>query len=408
LEVYDEYQKQEDCRGVIQLEINIPQTPTSLMIRALFFVPGLLLVFVLSIGVMVAVAGGFIGLIFYLIDLLNATVVPSGIIMLLVLGALSGILAILKGMFRVFFSKKSIEPAVKVNLKEEPELANFITELCSIVGTKKPKTIILHAQPTFYVSSKSIGTLNGKTHGRVLAIGFPLLSVLSKNELRAILSHEFAHFTGNDTVYSSLVSPVYVSTVTACNQMEAVLNHKSDDSNVMSIPLAIPYFMLNFYLKIFHSLNMRISRIREEQADILATMTCGTNSFSMGLRKTIAYGEAFALKSTADIVEALKQDKVYVNYYNEFRGELPELYELAIACDNNAYNEQERQDLSHPPLAKRLQYIPGDIEDKFDDEEVALSLLSDVAHYEEQLTDAYTDYIISTHRNYFNANGISV
>jgi hypothetical protein len=34
--------------------------------------------------------------------------------------------------------------------------------------------------------------------------------------------------------------------------------------------------------------------------------------------------------------------------------------------------------------------------------------LSDVAHYEEQLTDAYTDYIISTHRNYFNANGISV
>ena len=63
-----------------------PQTPTSLIIRALLFVPGLLLVFILSIGVMVAVAGGVIALIIYLIDLLNASVVPSGVIILLVLG----------------------------------------------------------------------------------------------------------------------------------------------------------------------------------------------------------------------------------------------------------------------------------------------------------------------------------
>lgn len=397
-----------ESKAILSLEENVPpNTPTWSIIRAILFVPGVLVVFLLSIGLMVAVASAIIGIIIYLITLLNVKVVPTGIILLLILGVFSGVIAILKGVFRVFWRKNPTQPAFIINLRDEPYLDAFITKLCSAMGTKKPKSVILHAESTFFVTSGSIKTINGKARGRVLAIGLPSMGVLTISELRAILAHEFAHFTGKDTIYSSVVSPIYISTVTACREMASVLNHKSEDSNWMSLPLIIPYKMLDLYLRVFHSFNMQISRLREQRADVIATITCGTNSFSMGLRKVIAYSGAFDYQSKIDIINELKKDMAYVNYYEEFRRKLPQLYELASVYDNNALNEQDNQNLSHPVLANRLNYIPSDIDEKFsDNDELALSLFKNIKTYEEELTGGYTQYVAKIESYTTQANNV--
>ena len=382
------------------MENVVPKTPTSLLVRAILFVPGVFLVFLLSILLMIAVASAIIGLIFWIIEFFSLSVVPSGVIMLLILGVVAGIGAILKGIIQVIWRKEPSQPAIKINLKDEPELNKFLTELCLLMGTKKPKSIILHAEPTFFVTNSRVNALNGKTRGRVLAIGLPLLPVLTVNEFRAILSHEFAHFTGKDTVYSSFVLPVYISTTIACREIGRVLYHKSDDSNWMSVPLFIPYMIMDFYLSAFHSLNMRISRLREKRADIVATLKCGTNSFSMGLRKVVAYSGVFTYQSKTDIITLLNKDKAYINYYEVFRNKLTELYDLATTYDTNAMNEQENQDNqdnqdhSHPVLVDRLKYIPQDVQEQFkDDENLAMHIIEHLKEYEEQLTEGYTQYV---------------
>ena len=63
-------------------------------------------------------------------------------------------------------------------------------------------------------------TLDGVVEGRTLAIGMPLLKELSLQELKAVLAHEFSHFSGNDTLYSVFVAPVYKSLGSAIEDLK--------------------------------------------------------------------------------------------------------------------------------------------------------------------------------------------
>lgn len=374
-------------------EAPIPETPLFLIILALLFVPGVYIVLILSIAITVAIGGGLIYGIWYICE--NwLPIIPVGVFFLLAIGTLIGIFAGLKGAFQSLWRKPGFEPAILIDMNKEPLLTSFISNLCDLMRTKLPNAIILHAQPTFFVQQGKLNVFNGKAKGRVLAIGLPLLCGLTVNELRTILSHEFAHFTGRDTQYSSFVLPVYIGTTTASAEMSAVIEGGSESGRAgcVAVPLILPNLLLSLYLRLFHLINMKISRWREKRADIIAVLTCGSDSFSSGLKRVAGLAGVFQTVSQTHIIDGLKEEKVFINYYSVFRDILPQLDDLASEYEKNALSELENIYNSHPTLNSRLDYIPK-IAERYNDKALAISLLANLEEYEKTLTENYTQLL---------------
>ena len=374
---------------------SVPSTPRLLILIALLFVPGVYLILVLAAIVPIAfwwvLAGEFQ-------RVSSQAEGNDGFERLIGWGAIIAAYACLRGIWVTLFHKPRFELAVELDLRNEDKLRSFITEVCESLQTSMPDSVILHAEPTFFVQNGKLKVLNSMVNGKVLAIGLPLLSGLSVNELRAVLLHEFAHFTGNDTVYSSVVLPIYVGTKESTDRL---LGEMSDDSEnifalltglIMKIPMLIPYAILRLYLKLFRLVDMKLSRIRERRADIIAALTCGSKTFSNALTKVIRISKAFNTLSREQIVDHLKDGKMYVNYYGAFRQSLPEIWEWSSRFETEALEEKERRFDSHPTLKTRLEYIPVTTERYFN-QESAIRLLHFVDSYEKRLTDAYTEVV---------------
>ncbi len=370
----------------------VPDAPKNLINLSLLFVPGVYIVLFLAAAVNVLIGLGLIYLVLFFANATNR--LPVGILFLLAIGVLYGVYAVLKGLVRTVIRKPSFEPALSVDLSKEAKLKTFIESLCSMMGTGMPESVILHSGPAFFVQQGKLKVFNGTVKGRVLAISFPLLNELTVNELRAILAHEFAHFTGRDTVYSSFVLPVYSGTIESMKEMNAVMRGTSNsDSAIASLPLILPYKGLELYLLLFHKLNMKLSRIREQRADTIAALTCGSKSFSSSLSKVVSLSGVFEGASREHILSGIKENRVFVNYYATFQKDvLPNATDHVKACEKKALEQNEGEYDSHCSLRTRIEYVPN-VPEKYSDEEKALTLLADPEDYGKTLTEGYTQYI---------------
>ncbi len=352
-----------------------------LVMLALSFVPGLYLLLValalLSLGV---AAGGC-----YIMYQIGSTahsasarlLVPG---VLLCIGAVLACVAVVRGVVATIWKRPPFVPGIVLNLSKERDFGYFVAPLCSAVDTRIPDAIILHAEPEAFVAQGKFRTFNGYTRGRVLAIGLPLLVGLRKTELRAILAHEFAHFSGRDTLYSSFVLPVYVGGATAHESMSEDM--EATDSCMQQIPMMLPCLCLSLFLRLFHVIDQHISRLREERADMIAVRTCGQQSFKTGLMKTVGLMGAFYDSGAAEIIRQCAAGQGGLNHYTAFRKALSNLNEIANSYYRRALVDQNSIHDSHFCLKHRLDSCPN-MPERFTDNEPASTLLSGLEEYEE-------------------------
>jgi Zn-dependent protease with chaperone function len=78
---------------------------------------------------------------------------------------------------------------------EEPRLEAFVAQVAEQVGTRPPDEITLHVHVMAGVQedARLLGLVGGR---RRLVLGIPLFDSLDVTQLRAILAHEFTHYTG--------------------------------------------------------------------------------------------------------------------------------------------------------------------------------------------------------------------
>ncbi|MFI1763618.1 M48 family metallopeptidase [Streptomyces sp. NPDC020800] len=111
---------------------------------------------------------------------------------------------VVQGMF-MLRTPRGEEPAgIAVTEAEEPRLWALVRDLAAATGTRAPGRIVLTADVNAAVSERSrlLGLLRGP---RRLYLGMPLLTGLTEAQLRAVLAHEYGHFSGGDTRLSALV-----------------------------------------------------------------------------------------------------------------------------------------------------------------------------------------------------------
>ncbi|MFJ5218930.1 M48 family metalloprotease [Streptomyces sp. NPDC088354] len=120
--------------------------------------------------------------------------------------AVSVLLAVplVRGVFVLRTPRDEDPPGIEAAEEDEPRLWALVRELARTMGTRAPDRILLTADVEAAVSERPrmLGLLPGP---RRLHLGVPLLAGLTEAQLRAVLVHEYGHFTGGDTRLSALV-----------------------------------------------------------------------------------------------------------------------------------------------------------------------------------------------------------
>lgn len=373
----------------------IEKNTEPIVLKALLFILGTYLVLIFSIGLTIAIG---VSLIYILYEWFAAftNAIPSGLIVILGIGMLIGVLSMLHGIYVSLKPKKSFYPGYIITKEEQPALIALIDKLCRDMGTEFPDTIIFHAEPIFFVQHGKVVTFNGKGKGKTLSIGIPLLSYLTVNELRSILAHEFAHFTGKDTIYSIYIAPAYESAITAIRNMQSYINHYlkkgSGKQAALILPMLLPNCILKLYFNIFHKSNMKRSRHRELRADSIAAATCGSDSFKSALKKAVGISKVFEDIACGQLLGLYREGKQYKNYYQYFKEMSPYVLNAASKFAEEALKQNTNKYDSHPSLKDRLKCFP-DTGVNCNDNEISIDLINDLEKYEKYLTQAYTEYL---------------
>jgi Zn-dependent protease with chaperone function len=373
--------------GVATSEL-APRTPLALLVLSLVSIPAVYISILLSMFVTI----GLSALLFFILSDLDR--VPVILVVAAALAPLGGAWAAIKALRVAMFPPLFPQPAHVLKLSEHPVLLRLVSNVCAAVGSSMPDNVILNADPTFYVTQGRQMTLDGQVKGRTLALGMPLLKVMSSSELSSVLAHEFAHFSGRDTLYSSLAAPVHRGLQTSVRVLGSVRGGSSTAVAVAILQLPSLHFLVAC-TQFFGSITMLINRRRELRADWIAAQRFGKVAFCSALRK--------AIEISSDFPESMKTltwsnaGGLFSSYAALLEREPAKLGEYCC----KALEEEESEYSSHPSLTTREGTLPTF---KASVDVPAGDLLAELAADEVRLSEAFAPIVADYQRRWAAAN----
>lgn len=223
---------------------------------------------------------------------------------------------------------------------DAPGLWQELSAICGKVGAEPPDQIIAGIDDSFFVTEHPIKVAGDIYRGRTLFVSLALLKHLNSTEADAVLAHEMAHFSGQDTLYSKKISPM-------------VQRYDAYVGALYSNPITLPiYYFMHCFRAIFEASLRKRSRQREFRADEIAAANTSPRDFAGALLRTVAYSkfrgqvendlfkQEQALE-TADVSQRI--DRGFSAYAVAFAAE-PEIGRIEAAHPFD----------THPPLSQRL------------------------------------------------------
>lgn len=252
---------------------------------------------------------------------------------------------------------------------QEPALWEFARQVAKDAGSEAPDNIVLGTDSQFFVTQAATETLNRMCQGRTLFISAPLCRLLSLEELRAILAHEFAHFSGEDTVYSQLFFPIYRGAMQSLED----LSQASPDNFWRHVLHKPGLYMLSFFLHFFARAENTISRERELGADRSAATLTSPETFAAALLKVVVLSrvwdslDTYVLQHVAQRTgidvggQTLDPLGVYVALGPLFEANAP-VHASSADVDSLCADVLPHPTDSHPPLGRRLASLGVDLQ----------------------------------------------
>jgi Zn-dependent protease with chaperone function len=279
--------------------------------------------------------------------------------------ALMGCIVVIVGIFKRVKADFNVEGEVIAQDQSAP-VWNKLRAICEKVGTAPPDQVIAGIDNNFFVTEHPV-TVAGQTYrGRTLFVSLSLLKELQGTEADAVLAHEMAHFSGQDTVYSRKISPLL-----------SRYQHYLEALHSGPVTIPIFYYMLCFRALYEVSLS-RLSRKREFRADGIAVETTSPSALAGALLKIAAYSKY--RESVQEELFKQEQALASANISERIEQGFPQ-YATAFASDTDIGQLATAHPFdTHPPLSQRL----GAVGMQFDSVEarVLLSRRSDQAWYQ--------------------------
>ena len=155
-----------------------------------------------------------------------------------------------------------VAPGPLLDPDRSPRLFEEIQEIAKRSGQEAPKSVYLTHDMNAWVSRRG-GFMEVDTH-QLMALGLPLMGTLSVSQFRAVLAHEFGHFSSGD---ATLAPWVYGTRKALARTIQNLARRRSQAA-----------FLFVFYGKLFMRVTSSVSRTQELAADALAVRITGSKA----------------------------------------------------------------------------------------------------------------------------------
>lgn len=259
------------------------------------------LVYILLMGAAIALAGAAGSVGFFIIS-----VRPSLVTIMLGLGLIGMGLMVVVFLLKFLFARFRPDESgtVKISGADQPELVDFVRRVAHEAGAPLPKKIVLAPEVNAAVYFDSTFLSMFLPVRRNLRIGFGLVNALNLGEFKAVLAHEFGHFsqksmrlgsyayTANRIIFNLLFENTsYGKALEAWASFSkyfAIFAHVT-----ILIVQGIQWVLRKLYV-VVQKANMALSREMEFHADAVAASVAGSEQLVASLYRLEAADVTFS------------------------------------------------------------------------------------------------------------------
>ncbi|HEY8209948.1 MAG TPA: M48 family metalloprotease [Myxococcaceae bacterium] len=251
--------------------------------------------FYVSIPMMVLLSLVFGGVLLYAVFQLpreRLPLVPGGLLI-----ALGGAWAVVRSLF---LPPHAGEEGRRLTPEEEPRLFEMLREVAQVATAGMVDRVLLKAEDTAIGVRESGGVwrvLTGRGE-RVLSLSFAALPGLRLDELKALLAHEYGHFSHGETRLTPFISRTTQSMVNMTQRMASL-----GPTVVVFSPV---YWFLRLFVVIYLQVTAAHSQRRELLADRAAALAYGGDTFGRALRRYVELSDTFE-RTAFSILVALRE-----------------------------------------------------------------------------------------------------
>jgi Zn-dependent protease with chaperone function len=272
--------------------------------------------------------------------------IPIKLVVLVVVAVGVTLASIVRGLFA---RSRDVDPGLRLAPDEEPRLAALLREVAGRIGTRPVDNVYLTPGTEVAVLERGgmLAQLKGGSE-RCLILGVGAVEGMKIGPFKAILAHEYGHFSNRDTAGGGLALAVRRSLMTTA------LHIAQGGAATWYNPAWL--FLLGFN-KVFLRISQGASRLQEVLADRWAAFTYGAKSFEAGLTHVIRRSVLFDAHVKATMTEVVRAKRPLANLY---------AYQPAAAVVNDndieyaiqqALNREPSPYDSHPAPVQRFRWV---------------------------------------------------
>lgn len=303
-------------------------------IGGVYYYISLPIVLVLVIGLVVAL--------FYLFLMIGR--IPVQLMVIVGIGAIVTVFGMVRSLFvKVNYS----DPGRELTEPEAPGLFRLARNVADTMGTRPIDEIRI--TPTTDLAVYERGTWREKLQDkakRILILGVGVLKDFKESDFKAVLAHEYGHFSHRDTAGGDVALRVR-------NDMTKYAHALYYAGQAVWWNMAFQF--LRLYDFIFRRISHGATRLQEVMADRVAAQTYGVQAFQNGLTYVIRRDIEFTTFADKEIEEAQKTKRPFMNLY-ELTGPSANSVEEEVS---KSLQRKTTEDDTHPSPVDRFRFIEG-------------------------------------------------
>jgi Zn-dependent protease with chaperone function len=265
----------------------------------------------------------------------------------------------------LFIRRRDEDPGMRLDLTRETKLRALLDGVAARIGTRAVDNVYL--TPSTEVAVMERG--KGRNKERCLILGIAALEGMALRPFKAILGHEYGHFTNRDTAGGAFALAVRNSLSTTA------IGLAEGGAATWYNPA---WWFVNGFHRVFLRISEGASRLQEVLADRWAVFAYGAQAFEQGLRHVVERSVRFDAHATSTLKEVVDGQLPLANLYTyqpKKNEDLTAAIEESLQRASSAYD-------SHPAPAERFALVHAlpqqGLQPEPDDDAPATSLFENV------------------------------
>lgn len=331
--------------------------------------------FYVSIPMLILAVLGMVGAAYYLFQVVGQ--IPLRLAAFMAIAALYTIYAIVRS---IFARSKDRDPGRALSRDQAPRLWSLTEEVAKRLRTEPIEAI--YVTPGTEIGVLERGGMLAQTRGqsrRELVLGLGALPGMTQGQFRAILAHEYGHFSNRDTAGGSLARRVRFT----MHQL-ALRLALAGQARIYNPA----WLFVNGFYRIFQRITLGASRLQEILADRYAALAYGADDLANGLTHIMRQSLQFNMQVSEEIDRARQAERELANLYSlppletgTSRAEFEAQLKVLMERPTSAYD-------SHPAPKDRLELLTalGSRSSQFGDDEPVWSLIPEADQLQAEMT----------------------